>query len=762
MRTYHRVVAGALLTGQIAAVSAQDQAETAAFGLEEVVVTAQKREESLQDVPIAISALSATALEQAGVQDMFDVAAQVPSLSVQQNTNPMNAQFRLRGVGNLGNIPNFEPAVAYFIDGAFRARSGLALGDLSDLDRIEILKGPQSTLYGKNSTAGVVAVYTREPGDTLEFNSELRAGTMQAASDATLWQAKASVSGPISQTLRAGLSGSYSDQGPVLDNAFTGEGIEEASRYSVRGQLVAEPIDALKLRLIASHGELLDSKGGGEPDFYYGNAPRALNAAFGVPCPDDDPTNRIVCRNFGGEVSLESSEATLIATYEFAGGTTLTSLSSWDDYEMTKVLDADQLNISVADFNDRQAGDSLQQELRLASATGGALDWLVGAFYYEANFERGNFPGKDTFVLGAQAPLVPLAPGLPVGQPGQAGSLLSTNDTEYVGTFAQTTWHAGDRFALTAGARWQTESKDTNVSRTVNHTTPSIITIALLPATTNADLSRETDAVTWSVSPQVFFTPDTMGYLTASHGFKSGGFNGDWGSATPAQREFDDEEVDHYEAGLKTRFADDRLQINAAAFYSDFTNYQEAGFVALQFLVTNAEKVTVQGAEVDLLAQLTPSLTAEVNAIWSQAEFDTFTGGSCYPGRPIDNPALGSCDLSGEPLTNAPELKTHAALQYEGKLSFGSLYARTDWTWSDEYHTNSNHDPRQIQDAYSTVDARIGVRFGSWDLSLWSENLLDQTYVYQSGVSNLFPNDPAYQTFLAPGRSYGMAVKFSL
>ena len=344
------------------------------------------------------------------------------------------------------------------------------------------------------------------------------------------WQAKASMSGPLSETLRAGLSGSYLDQDPVLDNTFTGEGINEASRYSVRGQLVAEPTDALKLRLIASHAELLDSKGGGEADFYYGNAPRALNAAFGVPCPDDDPTNRIVCRNFGGDVSLESSEATLIATYEFAGGTTLTSLSSWDEYEMTKVLDADQLNISVADFNDRQAGDSLQQELRLASATGGALDWLVGAFYYEANFERGNFPGKDTFVLGAQAPLVPLAPGLPVGQPGQAGSLLSTTDTEYVGAFAQTTWRAGDRFALTAGARWQTESKDTDVSRTVNHATPSIITIALLPATTNADLSRETDAVTWSVSPQVFFTPDTMGYLTASHGFKSGGFNGDWGT----------------------------------------------------------------------------------------------------------------------------------------------------------------------------------------------------------------------------------------
>ena len=121
----------------------------------------------MQDVPIAISALSATALQQAGVQDMFDVALQVPLLGVQQNINPINAQFRIRGVGNFGNIPNFEPAVAYFIDGAFRARSGLALGDLVDIDRIEVLKGPQSTLYGKNSTAGVVAVYTQEPGDTL-------------------------------------------------------------------------------------------------------------------------------------------------------------------------------------------------------------------------------------------------------------------------------------------------------------------------------------------------------------------------------------------------------------------------------------------------------------------------------------------------------------------------------------------------------------------------------------------------------------------
>ena len=760
MGVNRRVFAGALLTGCVASVSAQDQsaALTRGAGLEEIVVTAQKRAQSLQDVPIAISALTADALESAGVQDMFDVAAQAPSLSVQQNTSPLSTQFRMRGIGNLGNIPNFEPAVAYYSDGAFRARSGLALGDLVDLDRIEVLKGPQSTLYGKNSTAGVVAVHTREPGDAFAFTSELKAGTVEGGSDATTWQAKAALSGPVSDSVSVGLSGSYFDQDFLLDNPFTGEGINETSRYGVRGQAAAQVSDAFKLRLILGHSEVLDSKGAGEGDFFYGTAPAALNAAFGVPCADNDPTNQIVCRNFAGDTALDASEATLIATYGFAGGYELTSLTSWDEYEMTKALDADQLNIPLVDFNDRQAGEAIQQELRIASPTGGAVEWLGGAFYYQSDSERGGWAGRDTFVVGAAGPLVPLTPTIRVGQPGNAGSLLSTTDTEYLGVFAQTTWHATDRFALTAGGRWQTESKDTTVRRSVNHATPSIVTIALLPGTTDADLSREADAVTWSVTPQIFITDDAMSYLTVSHGFKSGGFNGDWGTTTAAQREFKDEEVDHYEIGLKTLLADHRVQLNLAAFYSDFTNYQEAGFVALQFLVTNAEAVSVKGVELDLLAELGESLTAELNATYAEARFDDFAGGSCYPGRAPDNVVTGSCSLSGAALANAPELKTHAALQYER----GAFYARGDWTWTDEYFTNSNHDPRQVQSAFSLVDARAGVRFGQWDLSIWGENLTNETYVTQSGVSNFFATDPAYQTFLGQGRSYGVGFKYRL
>jgi iron complex outermembrane receptor protein len=761
MRTSRGALVGVLLSAQVT-VSAQDGSTDTApvAALEVITVTAQKRTQSSQAVPIGIAALTGDSMEESGVSDVFDVAIRVPSLGVQNTQKPLNTQFRVRGIGNFGNIPNFEPAVAYFSDGAFRSRSGLGVGDLVDLDRVEILKGPQSTLYGKNSTAGVIAVYTREPGRELHVSGELGASNVKGAEYAATWVAKGALSGPVSDSLRLGASAAYYDQDFTMEDPRTGEGTNETQRYAVRGQAVFEPSDAFTVRLIAAHSEMPDSKGNNEPDMFYGNAPAAINEAFGDSCPDNDPMNRRVCRNYAAEVTFDASEATLIATYRFAKDYELTSLTSWDEYELTQGSDADQLNISLLDFNDRQAGDAFQQELRIASPATGALQWIAGAFYYDSSSERGGWDGHSTFVLGSEAPLIPLAPGLPFGEPGDSGDLMSKNDTEYLGVFAQATCNMTERFLVTAGARWQTERKDTTVTHSLNHSTPTLISLALLPDTVDADLSRETDAVTWSLTPQYFFADDVMGYLTASHGFKSGGFNGDWGRALPEQREFADEEVDHYELGLKTRFANDRVQLNAAAFYSDFTNYQEAGFIALQFLVTNAPAVTSQGVEIDLIAQLTDTLVAELNGTYARTEYDDFTEGLCYPGRTPTNAATRSCDLSGATLANAPELKLHASLAYDRPTSFGGFYARTDYSWSDDYFTNVNHDPRHVQNAFGLLDARVGLSIGDWDLSVWGENLTDEAYVYQSAVTNLFGSDPAYQAFLAPGVSYGATARY--
>lgn len=728
--------------------------------LEDVLVTAQKRAQLSQDVPMAVSALGDDAMRQAGVGDIFDVARRVPSLGVQVIRNPLHAQYRLRGLGNLGTIPNFEPDVAYFSDGAFRSRSGLGLGDFSDLDRVEILKGPQSTLYGKNATVGVVAVYTREPGREMQVTGEATASHAKSAGKAEMWMAKGAISGPASDSLRLGVSAVYYDQGFMSRDPRTGAGSNEMQRHALRGQAVFEPNAAFKVRLIAAHSEIPGSKGTHEPDMFYGTVPAALNEAFEVPCPDDNPTNRRVCRSFASEVTLDANEATLIVSYRFGGDYELTSLTSWDDYEMTQRVDADQLNVALLDFNDRQAGKAIQQEVRMASPAIGAFQWITGAFYYDNDFERGSMDGHDLFVLGPAAPLVPLASGVPFGEPGDGGDFQSRNRTEYVGVYAQTTWNVTKRFAVTAGARWQTESKNTTVTHSLNHATPSLISIAIMPATVDADLSREQDAVTWSLTPQFAFTDGVMAYLTASRGFKSGGFYGDWGRVLPTEREFDDEEVAHYELGLKGEFAEHRVQLNAAAFHSDFTDYQDAGFVALQFLVANADAVRSKGLELDLTAQLSDDLLAEFNATYAETRYDKFVDGLCYPGRAPTSVANGTCDLSGAALANAPRLRAHFGFAYDRPVPFGSIYARADFTWSDDYFTNVNHDPRQVQDAFGLVDARLGLRVGSWDLSVWGENLTGETYVDQSAVSVLFGSDPAFQTFIAPGQSYGLTASY--
>ncbi len=229
----------AVLVGAIAACGGPVvQAEE--LKLDEMIVTAQKREQSLQDVPLAVSALSGAALADAGIQNMNDISRQVPVLEVQSSTSPAATNFRIRRVGNLGNIPTFEPAVGVFIDGAFRSRAVFGASELFDIERIEILRGPQSTLYGKNTTAGVIGIYTRAPTDELTGGGELSVGNVEGgAGDALSTQFKGAVSGPLTDTVRGSLSGSYAKADETMGEAIVngGEDGNDADRYSVRGQL---------------------------------------------------------------------------------------------------------------------------------------------------------------------------------------------------------------------------------------------------------------------------------------------------------------------------------------------------------------------------------------------------------------------------------------------------------------------------------------------------------------------------------------------
>jgi iron complex outermembrane receptor protein len=748
--------------------------------LEEVVVTAQKREQSLQDVPMAVSALSASALNDAGVQNLTDLSRLVPSLEVQTSTSSVSSNFRLRRVGNLGNIPDFEPAVAVFLDGAFRSRSVFGVTELFDVERIEILRGPQSTLYGKNSTAGVIGIYTAAPSDEFEWRGELTAGNIEGANDAAKYGFKGGISGPLTDTLSGSLGMSYSNNEETQSQAVAGaDDANELDRYSVRGQLNWDASDKLSLRAILGTVQQ-DKNDATSNDYFYDPEgfiagailPTLQAAGIGGTCTDNDPTNRKACNNDSTTSDLEAYEGTFLGNYAMDNGWSIDSITSWDYFKFEgEQNDAAQVIAPLLRFHDTQENEAWQQELRLTSAGNESVDWMGGLFYYHSKFNRGD-NGDRPFFLGdtesnnpviaaLNQPLLGAPIPVPFATEGQLGFLDSEQKTDYYAVFGQATWNVTDKFSITAGGRWQKEEKDASILQSVNDPSPSIISIVLSPAdVSNDNLDRNADEFTWSITPQYFLTEDTMLYLTASHGFKSGGFNTGFGTLPISTREFDDEDIMHYEGGVKTELLDGNMRLAASAFYTEYKDYQDAAFVGGQFTVGNAEKAILQGIELEGTALIGEHLTAEFAVSYADFEYDKNTAGQCYPGRAPDSPTdPTACDLTNENPINAPKWKTHMGLTYEQPVSWGDAYARVDWSWTDDYNTSFSADPRLTQDSYSWVNARIGTRWDAFEVVVWVDNLTDEDVTMIDAVANIYAGDGSYQSFLSSPRSYGLTFR---
>ena len=776
MRTTARIFSARKLLALVTAtLAAAPLGAVAQAQLEEIVVTAQKREQSLQDVPMAVSAVSGQAMQKAGISDIKDLARQVPSLQVQSNTSPLAMSYRVRRVGNLGNIPTFEPAVGVFQDGAFRNRPVFSAGDMFDVDRIEVLRGPQSTLYGKNTTAGVVAVYSRKPSEELTGNAEFTAGNLEGASDAGMYRFVGGVSGPLADTLSASLGLSFSTNDHVSESALSvsDEDANDLERGSVRGQLQWQPSDTLSVRLIG--GALQEDDDQFTSDLYIEPGSGAAQAGaflrgagLAEACASNDATDLEHCSRKAVTSDVDAREATLLVDYALANDWTVTSISSWDWFEFKGTNDdVAQLASPLLRFHDTQEGESWQQELRLASAGGETVDWLTGVFWYQNEFDRGDGGDRpifleDTYSAHPVAQLL-LRPQFgvptPFATPGQNGLLDAQQDTDYVGVFGQATWNITDRFAVTAGARWQTEEKDASIYQSVTAPGLSLLSAALLPASVGGEMDRDTDEVTWSLTPQFALSEDVNLFATVSHGFKSGGFNVGWGRTPIDQREFDDEDIMHYEAGVKSTLLDGAMQFAVSAFYTEYDDYQDAAFVGQVFNVTNAEKAELKGAEAEGKVLLGENVTADFGISYADFTYDEYTAGLCYAGRTPDGSMPGTCDLSGEHPLNAPEWTTHLGLMYETDVSWGDVYARADWSWTDESNTSYAADPRLTQDAYSWLNFRVGTHWENYELVAWVDNALDEEVVNVDATLNLFSNDKSYHSFRQPPRSYGLTVR---
>jgi outer membrane receptor protein involved in Fe transport len=783
------------ITSVMTTAQAQDE-----FMLEEIVVTAQKRAESLQDVSVSVSALGTDFMRDAGVNDMNDVALHVPGLTVSTNASPWLTSFRVRRIGNEGNIQTFEPDTGLFIDGAFRSRSGLGLGDLVDVERIEVLKGPQSTLYGKNVTAGVISVSTVAPTQEFEAMAE------GSVAEDSAYNVKSYINGGLSENVAGRLSMSYSERDHLVKNVGAAGDADDLQSYALRGQLMIDASEDLSIRLIA--GIVDRDFDGPVGDVTWGPVGQAVFPALGAPINDNIAGNRKIDYGQGvTEFEQQSYEFTVIADYSL-GSNSLTSITSYDAYDVrTNYKDVDQMGLDIISFDDTTEGYSWSQELRIASAGGETIDWMGGVFLYHNDFSRGDDSDQD-FLLGADAPLLgqgllagptgaftqlvgvdlgpPFGVAIPdqatanalaaqaLGQPGEYADTYNEQSTDTYGIFGSVTWNISEQMALTGGLRYSYEKKRAEIDNFSNATglgalvgaLPEGIIGRLVPSAGQQwKVSDSWNAITGNLNLEYHWTDNVMTYATIARGFKAGGFNLGWGTTAFDDRPFDEEKVDTLELGWKTRLLDNRLQLNGAIFYTEYTDFQSAAFRGLTFEVSNAEQVNNTGIEFDGLFLITEEITLNFAVSYVKAQYDKYTSGSCAYGVTPNGPQAGDgfCDLSGEDLPFAPRWKANTGIQYETAMWGGDFYSRLDVSWVDKHIPSSSLDPRHEQSDYALANVKLGWRYDNWDLSVWGKNITDQDYIIQAAPDYTLGElmqDGSYQVFMNTPASFGATIRY--
>ncbi len=471
---YHRGLLGVVAATLVAPAIAQ---EAGISFIEEIVVTSTKQSKTLQEVPLAVSVVGAEEIKLAQVNDIKDLQFMVPSLRVTQLQSSGNTNFVIRGFGNGANNAGIEPSVGVFVDGVYRSRTASALSDLPNLERVEVLRGPQSTLFGKNASAGVISVITAKPSlDDTSGSVSLTVG------DYNQVIVKGDVNGPLSETVAFSLSGSYNERDGYYDNLAGGAALGEQNRYGLRGQLLFAPTDALEIRLIADYDDFDEACCGvaNLEDGPTGNAIRALGGNFVAEAPfayqgyyDFTPVNQ-----------FETSGTSLQFDYDFNDSVTLTSitafrnLSRFDnvdvDFTSAQLLDPSTANRTETDI------DTFTQEFRLAGATD-SLDWMLGAYLFDEDVKQrtgilygtafrpygdiltGGVPGNSALNLIEAGLMLPTGTLLGAGQ-----GLIedSTMDNQALSLFAQIDIDLGDRATLTLGANYTEDEKDVTFDST--------------------------------------------------------------------------------------------------------------------------------------------------------------------------------------------------------------------------------------------------------------------------------------------------------
>ncbi|WP_293900283.1 TonB-dependent receptor [Phenylobacterium sp.] len=730
------LIAGAGIAALLGAPQALAQAAAAASGdssVAEIVVTAQKREERLQQVPVAVSVISGDAIANRGSVSLESAQYLVPTLNFRKSGTNINQSLFLRGVGTSTFSIAGEPSISTVVDGVVYSRAGEAFSDLIDVERIEVLRGPQGTLFGKNTSAGVINIITKRPGD--KFGGFLDGGFFTNGDE---YRLRGAVDVPLAANVKSRVTAFYSSyDGNIHNLAHGGERVNGYEHYGVRGIVVADPTPDLTLTIIADYRKSDDDCCAE----LIGTLPTNL-AAGGLPVPRGDKT-RQVNQDLITSATEKSGGISLQADWQVAGQT-VTYIGAYRKYDNTEVRDGDWLSrpyVGLGQLHDLgpQTSNTLTQELRLTSPTGQFFTYVVGAYYSRAHTER-TFTRNDIVCSLSPAPTV-LTPcttaGTVVTTPTGTADFGST--FKNLALFGQGTANLTDRLRLIGGLRYTHDKLDVFHSRTTVLAGPGI-----QPSFGPFAASTSHDNVSGKAGAQYDLAPQTTVYATYARGYKGPAYNVFYNLTATGTNVIAAETADSFEAGMKNTFLDGRLILNLAAYYAKYHNFQAnnpdtvAGVLVTRF--TNAGTVSTRGGELDLLFRPMRDLSVSGGLAYTDAHVDQFK-------IPTNGNNTGVVP-SGTRLAYAPKWKGSLAADYR---------IRTGSAFDVVLGAQTSYQSSQISQPDAVLANRIATRIHAYGLVDLSAGIADpdDRYRVTFQVKNLFDESfAAAITSGGPGGSY--------
>ncbi|TBU83785.1 TonB-dependent receptor [Phytopseudomonas dryadis] len=684
-------------------------ADTSATALKTVTVTATRREESLQKVPVAVAVVDGEQLERDNRNSVSSIVQQVPTLNFRSGASNKDTSLFVRGVGTISTSPGVEPTVATVVDGVVFGRPGQSTLDLLDVERIEVLRGPQGTLFGKNASAGVLNIVSRDIAE--ETRGYVDYSHFGGGNENRL---RFGIGGRLSDTLKGSLSTLWGRYDGNVENVANGHDVNGYERKGVRGKLQFEPNEDFTFTLIGDYLEGEDSIPSG---VIVSTSAPALAAGL-----RPSAHNRTINSDYKTHVEDTNTGLSGQADWQL-GDFTLTSISAWRGWDNTQYQDGDrsaQLPTTASHDKGDVRYDQYSQEVRLASPKGEFLEYVVGAFYMH---------GRSDEVYRRQS--------VNAGVIDNGRADYSVSNDSYA-LFGENTFNFTEDFRGILGLRWTHDDVEYDHRRV----STSATTVAGIQPSTRSSGSVDEDGWTGRVGLQYDFSDELTGYATYSRGYKGPAYNVFFNMQPRDTDALEPETSDSYELGLKSTAWNNRLVANLALFHTDYDNYQANFFdtVANQVVtrLINAGSVKTQGVELDYSLQATRQLKLSGAVAYTKARVDSF---QCPPG------AAATCDIDGAPLPFSPDWKSHVRADYSIPLDNGlDVELSTDYSWQDKVQYSLDQNPDTIQGAYGIWNASVALANynDGWRVALLARNLTDKSYstLLASGGNHIYRMAP--------------------